>query len=91
MIRDHGFAFLAGLSAGVTLGVLFAPKSGGEFRNFLAKEARGRADTVKETANDLWDSAQEVVEKGRSGLTRQREGIEAAVKAGTKAYHRAVG
>ena len=76
------FGFLMGLGAGATLGVLFAPNAGNKTRGVIATKAKDSANAVTTHASGLWES-------GRSGLLRQRDGVKAAIKAGSKAYQRA--
>src|SRR5580658_2251854 len=99
---NNGFAyFLLGLGAGVAAGVLLAPKSGDETREFLRSKAdegvdyvRSRAtegaDFVKRRSSDLKETATGIYEKGRSNVTRHRDNVAAAVDAGKQAYHDAV-
>jgi gas vesicle protein len=102
MAENKGFAyFLLGLGAGVAAGILLAPKTGEETREFLRSKAdegvgyvRSRAeegaDFVKRRSTDLKESASNYYEKGRSNVARQRDNLSAAVDAGKQAYHDAV-
>jgi gas vesicle protein len=76
------FGFLMGLGAGAAFGVLFAPSAGHKTRRMIATKAKESTDAVTTHASGLWES-------GRSGLIRQRDGVKAAIKAGSKAYQRA--
>jgi gas vesicle protein len=82
------FAF--GLGLGLAVGVLFAPKSGEETREFI----RGKADEGKEyllrRGEELRDKAEDAVERGRTVVSEQRDHLSAAVEAGKQAYRDAV-
>jgi gas vesicle protein len=79
--------FLAGLGIGAAVGILYAPKSGGELRQQLREVAEDGSNTVKERARQ----AREWAEKGRKYLNQQREQIRSAVEAGRHAYREATG
>ena len=70
-------SFLAGLSLGIGLGILFAPMSGEETRSNLT-----------ERANDLADQARETIEQSRerirSSISAVRGGIAEARPTGTE-------
>ncbi len=83
--------FFLGLGMGVAAGMLFAPKSGEETREFLRQKADDSAEFVKRRGEGLRESASEYVEKGRTVLSQQRDNISAAVDAGKTAYREAVG
>jgi gas vesicle protein len=78
------FAF--GLGLGLAVGVLFAPKSGEETREFI----RGKADEGKEylrrRGDDMRQQANEVIERGKGAVRAQRDHLSAAVEAGKQAY-----
>lgn len=50
---------LVGVGAGTLLGMMYAPKTGKQFR----KEMRGRLDDAKDTFDDWKDQAMEVAEE----------------------------
>jgi gas vesicle protein len=82
--------FFLGLGLGVAAGMLFAPKSGEEAREYIRGKADEGTDFIKRRTGDLRESAEEYVDKGRSVLSRQRDNITAAVDAGKAAYREAV-
>lgn len=82
--------FFLGLGLGVAVGMLFAPKSGEETRDFLRKKADEGTDFIKQRSDDLRESAADYVDKGRSALSKQRDNISAAMDAGKAAYREAV-
>jgi gas vesicle protein len=83
--------FFLGLGLGVAAGMLFAPKSGEETRDYLRSKADEGTDFIKRRTEDLRESAEEYVDKGRTVLSRQRDNLSAAVDAGKAAYREAVG
>lgn len=102
MEERSGFGyFLLGLGIGVAAGMLWAPRSGEESRQYLADKAGEGADYLKARAEegkeyirqrseDLKGSASDLVEKGKSTVSRHRDNLSAAVEAGKQAYRDAV-
>ena len=83
--------FLAGLGIGAAVGILYAPKSGGELRQQLREVAEDGSNTVKERARQAREQAGTWAEKGREYLNQQRDQIRSAVEAGRHAYREATG
>lgn len=83
--------FFLGLGIGVAIGILFAPKSGQETREYLRSRADEGKDYLKRRGEGIRDSAADAIERGKSAITRQKEQILAAVEAGKQAYREAVG
>ena len=91
MDDDNKFSyFLLGLGMGVAAGLLFAPKSGPETREFLRGKADEGKEYVKRRTSEVGDQVQDAVERGKSTVTRQRDNLMAAVEAGKQAYREAV-
>ncbi len=82
------FAF--GLGLGLAVGVLFAPKSGEETREFLRGKADEGKDYLRQRSEELRGQANDLVDRGRTAVNRQREHLSAAVEAGKQAYRDAV-
>jgi gas vesicle protein len=82
------FAF--GLGLGLAVGVLFAPKSGEETREYLRVKADEGKDYLRQRGEELRDQAGEVLERGKTVVSRQRDHLTAAVEAGKQAYRDAV-
>ncbi len=80
--------FLVGLGVGTLLGILFAPKSGEETREFLSKKAEEGREYAQRKARELRERADDLIERGKEVATRQKESISAAVEAGREAYQR---
>jgi gas vesicle protein len=81
--------FFLGLGLGVAVGVLFAPKSGSETREFLRSKAEEGADLARRRAMELRDTATETLERGKSAVQRHKDNLSAAVEAGKQAYREA--
>src|SRR3981081_2746152 len=82
--------FFLGVGLGGAVGVLFAPKSGSETRDFLMSKANESADLAKRRAQELKDQAAESIERGKSTVQRHKESLTAAVDAGRQAYRETV-
>ena len=77
---------LTGTVLGAGLGMLFAPKSGSETRDFLMSKANEGTELAKRRAQELKDQAAVTIERGKSTVQRQKESLSAAVDAGRAAY-----
>lgn len=80
--------FLVGLGVGALMGVLFAPKSGEETRDFLSKRADDGREFAQKKARELRERADELIERGKDVATRKRDSLTAAVEAGREAFLR---
>ena len=80
--------FLVGLGVGALMGVLFAPKSGEETRDYLSKRADEGREFAQKKARELRERADELIERGKDVASRKRESISAAVDAGREAFLR---
>lgn len=78
--------FLAGLGIGAVLALLFAPQSGKDTRELIAKKATESRDFVSSKGKEFRQQAEEMVEKGKDRLTKEKERVSAAVEAGRQAY-----
>jgi len=83
-------AFLLGLGVGVGIGMLFAPKSGSETREYIKNKAGEGSDYIKQRGTELRDNASGWVDKGKEALGRQRDNLNDAMEAGKQAYRDAV-
>jgi gas vesicle protein len=96
--RGMGLAWLlAGLGIGAVLGILYAPKSGRETRDDIARGAREgteylrtRSKLAADQMGTLVDKSKEqvgeYVERGRRIVGDQATRVAAAVEAGRQAY-----
>ena len=80
--------FLVGLGVGALVGVLFAPKSGEDTREYLTKKADEGKDYAQRKARELRERADELIERGKDVAGRKKDSISAAVEAGREAYLR---
>lgn len=80
--------FLVGLGIGALIGILFAPKSGDETREYLAQKAEEGKEYAQKKARELRERAEDLVDRGKQVATRQKESFSAAVDAGRDAYQR---
>jgi gas vesicle protein len=80
--------FMVGLGIGALVGILFAPKSGEETREFLTQRAEEGREYAQRKARELRERAEDFVERGKQVANRQKDSISAAVDAGREAYQR---
>jgi len=80
--------FLVGIGIGALLGVLFAPKSGEDTREYLGKRADDGRDYAQKKARELRERADELIERGKDVAARKRDSLAAAVDAGREAFLR---
>jgi gas vesicle protein len=80
--------FLVGIGIGSLIGLLFAPKSGEETRELLAKKADEGRDYAQRKARELRERADELIERSKDVAGRKKDSISAAVEAGREAYLR---
>jgi len=90
MNRD-GFAnFIFGLGVGLGVGLLLAPRSGEETRQLLKEKADEGTEYLKKQTADLRENANDLLDKGRQALDRQRDQVSEAMAAGRQAYREKV-
>jgi len=80
--------FLVGIGIGALIGVLFAPKSGEETRDYLSKRADEGREFAQRKARELRERADELIERGKDVASKKRESLSAAVEAGREAFLR---
>jgi len=80
--------FLVGLGVGTLLGILFAPKSGEETREYLRDKAEEGREYAQRRARELRERADELVERGKDTVRQQKETVTSAIDAGRAAYER---
>jgi gas vesicle protein len=80
--------FLVGLGIGAVVGMLFAPKSGEETREFLSQKADEGREYAQRKAQELRERAEDLVERSKQVVTREKDSLGAAVDAGREAYQR---
>ena len=80
--------FLVGLGIGALVGLLFAPKTGEETRDYLAQKAEEGKEYAQRKARELRERAEDLVDRGKNVAMRQKDSLSAAVDAGREAYQR---
>ena len=78
--------FLAGVGIGVILGLLFAPSSGEETREYLRERAEEGGEYLKRRAEALRGSGEEMVERGKEYIGQQQAAAEEAVESAKQTY-----
>ena len=78
--------FLVGLGLGALVGVLFAPKSGEETREYLSDKADEGREYAQRKARELKERAEDLMERSKDAAARGKDSISAAVDAGRAAY-----
>ena len=81
--------FLAGLGVGTLIGILFAPRSGDETRNLIQSRVDEGRDYLTKRSQEVREQADELIDRGRKAVSRQRENVQSAVEAGKQAYREA--
>ncbi len=84
---DRFMGFLAGVGAGIGVGLLFAPRSGDRTRAMIRKHASTGADYMRQRSGEMKDAAAEALQEGSRRLARETEAVRAAVDAGRRAYN----
>ena len=83
-------AFAAGIGLGFGLGILMAPQSGARTRSAIRKSANRGIGQVKDTVDDLYSSASDLVDKGKRAVDEHKETIAQAFEGVKKTYREAV-
>jgi gas vesicle protein len=87
MDDDKRFSyFFLGLGIGVAVGILFAPKSGEETREFIKGKAEEGKEFLKRRSVELRDQTTDIIDRGKQAVTSKKEQLAAAVEAGRQAY-----
>jgi gas vesicle protein len=81
-----GNYFLVGLGIGSLIGVLFAPKSGEETREYIAKKTRAGNELALKKARELRTRLEETVERGKEMIAQTEGQIATAIDAGRETY-----
>jgi len=69
--------FLAGLTIGALVSLLFAPKSGEGTRKFLSKKVQEGHKHARKAARELKDRADDLVDRGKEMVNQTKEQIAA--------------
>lgn len=70
--NNNGYfgVFVAGVALGAIAGLLFAPRSGKETREYIGRKAEEGSDFVTAKGKELRRQAEEIVDKGRKTAER---------------------
>jgi gas vesicle protein len=77
--------FLAGVGIGAVVALLLAPKTGEQTRKLIAKKAEEGKDYVASKGREFRGQAEELVEKGKGLVTKQRERLAEVLETGKEA------
>jgi gas vesicle protein len=80
--------FLVGLGIGALLGILFAPKSGEETRDYLSSKADEGREYAQRRARELRERAEDLIERSKEIMSKQKDALSSAVEAGKETYKR---
>jgi len=80
--------FLVGLGIGALVGILFAPKSGEETRDYLTSKADEGREFAQKKARELRERAEDLIERSKEIMSRQKDALSNAVDAGKETYKR---
>jgi len=80
--------FLVGLGIGALLGILFAPKSGEETREYLSSKADEGRDYAQRKARELRDRAEDLIERSKEIMAKSKDAVSTAIDAGKESYKR---
>jgi gas vesicle protein len=80
--------FLIGLGIGSAVGILFAPKSGEETREYLANKTKEGNEYARKKTRELRDRAEVAVERGKEMIVQTTGQITTAINAGRETYQR---
>src|SRR5271167_3685638 len=80
--------FVVGLGIGALVGILFAPKSGEETREFLSAKADEGRDYAQRKARELRERAEDLIERSKEIMSRQKDALSSAVEAGKDTYRK---
>jgi gas vesicle protein len=80
--------FIVGLGVGALVGILFAPKSGEETREYLTNKAEEGKEYAQRKARELRERAEDLIERSKEIMARQKDAVSSAVEAGKETYRR---
>src|SRR5277367_5223309 len=80
--------FLVGLGIGALVGILFAPKSGEETREYLADRADEGREYAQRKAKELRERAEDLIERSKEIMSKQKDSLNSAVEVGKETFKR---
>jgi len=90
MDKERFSAFLLGLSVGVGISLLVAPKSGRETRASIRDKAGEGTEYLRQGGAKVKLTAAAWVDKGKEALNRKKDPLTEAVESDKQAYREAV-
>jgi gas vesicle protein len=75
-------AFFGGLSLGVGIALLFAPRAGRETRDRIADKANEGKDYLQRRGAALRESAADLIDQGKEAIKKNKDELRAAVNTG---------
>jgi gas vesicle protein len=85
-MNRNAFGFLVGLSAGVGVGLLLAPRAGEKTRLLIRRKAVDGAAYLRERGTEVRDAAADAIREQARKVTQGTEAVKAAVNAGRQAF-----
>lgn len=82
--------FMGGVGLGVLISLLFAPQSGEETRELIAKKVRKVGNLVGDTACSVGEAVEDVRSQVVGAVEDAKGRMQEAVQAGKDTYHREV-
>ena len=80
--------FSLGWASGQLVGILFAPKSGEDTRDYLSTKADEGREYAQQKARELRERAEDLLERSKEIMARQKDAVSSAVEAGKETYKR---
>ena len=87
-IVSNASYFLVGLGIGSLVGILFAPKSGEETREYLSQRAKEGSEYAQKKVRELKERAEDLIDQGKEVVMQKKEQIATAVDVGRETYKR---
>jgi gas vesicle protein len=88
MAENKGLWFLAGLGVGTVIGILYAPRSGAETREYLGRKTGEGRDLVTRKAGELRQQASDLVDRGREYIDKGKDAVSRQVDRGREVWGR---
>ena len=85
-IISNASYLLVGVGIGSLVGILFAPKSGEDTREYLEQKAKEGSLYTQKKALELKERAEDIVERGKEVVKHKKGQIAMAIDAGREAY-----
>jgi gas vesicle protein len=77
--------FLAGVGVGAVVALLLAPKTGQQTRKLIVKKAEEGRDYVASKGREWREQAEELVDKGKELVSKQKERLAEVLESGKEA------